>query len=197
MAELTGEQLKERARELNIEGRSEMNADQLRSAIADAEGGGDTGGTAAPVATEDERADTVREALGSNEYEDVDAPVSASPEQNAELEHTAGGVTTRDDPTDQGVPMLQGEASEPVGPEDALGVGPKRGEYDTRVMASINAHEVERIDGGTGESGPVVTNDDGGIETLPHSRAVPQVGRVSDRGDAEGEKGGVDTDPRS
>jgi hypothetical protein len=47
-------------------------------------------------------------------------------------------VTAPDQPTtrdsgDLGVPMLPGEADEPIGPEDALGPGPKRGDYTDRV----------------------------------------------------------------
>lgn len=47
--------------------------------------------------------------------------------------HSEGGVTTRDDALDSGVPMMQGDPSEPVGPEDALGSGKKRGDYSNVV----------------------------------------------------------------
>ena len=57
----------------------------------------------------------------------------ASKAQNDKLKHSEGGVTTRDDALDSGVPMLQGDSSEPVGPEDALGSGPKRGDYSDVV----------------------------------------------------------------
>src|SRR5687768_3044980 len=65
-------------------------------------------------------------------------PTGASigtPEENAALEHSTepGSTTTRMDGLDAGVPMLQGDGSEPVGPEDALGPGPKRGDYTSRV----------------------------------------------------------------
>lgn len=53
---------------------------------------------------------------------------------NDELEHTAGGATTRDG-MDAGVPMTPGQPDEPVGPEDAMGVGPTRGKYDDRIDA--------------------------------------------------------------
>ncbi len=43
--------------------------------------------------------------------------------EDPKLAHSESGVTTRDDVTDLGVPMLQGDAAEPVGPEDALGAG--------------------------------------------------------------------------
>ena len=52
----------------------------------------------------------------------------ASERQNARLEHTRGGATTRDDVTDLGVPILPGDPKERQGAEDALGVGPKRGD---------------------------------------------------------------------
>jgi hypothetical protein len=57
------------------------------------------------------------------------------------LSHSDGGVTTRDDALDSGVKMLPGDPSEPVGPEDALGSGQKRGDYteflDRRYTASV------------------------------------------------------------
>lgn len=55
---------------------------------------------------------------------------------DSKLEHPQGGATTRDDALDSGAPMLAGDPSEPVGPEDALGSGQKRGDYrywQTRV----------------------------------------------------------------
>lgn len=91
------------------------------------------------------------------------------------LEHTEGGRTTRDDPADLGVPMLPGSGDEPQGPEDALGPGPKRGDYSDRVGPSdYDPHEV-------------VAGDDG-VEV---NRQRP---RASDQGEVEGEKGGVTTD---
>ncbi len=89
----------------------------------------------------------------------------ASEAQNARLEHSQGGVTTRDDANDLGVPMLPGKG-EPVGPEDALGVGPKRGDYTERL---------------------------GGSTYLPHEGSEPQKPRAAEIGDVEGRKGGVDT----
>ena len=107
----------------------------------------------------------------------------ASPEENARLKHTdelrdqaavtaagasataesEGSVTTRDDLTDVGVPMLQGSPDEPVGPEDALGEGPTRGDYRERI---------------TGR---------------PHEGATPQRPRAEEIGEVEGVKGGVGT----
>lgn len=106
------------------------------------------------------------------------APISgsiASPEENAALEHTEGGTTTRDDGLDAGVPMLQGSPDEPVGPEDALGPGPKRGDYSSRV--------------GPGDYQPhqSVRQPDGTV------RLEPQRPRTNDIGDESGKKGGVET----
>lgn len=75
-------------------------------------------------------------------------------------------VTTRDDANDLGVPMLPGSPDEPVGPEDALGTGPKRGDYSNRI---------------------------GGDGYHPHEGSEPQRPRVADIGDDEGRKGGVET----
>ena len=91
----------------------------------------------------------------------------ASDKQNAKLEHSQGGATTRDDATDLGVPMLAGDPAERQGPEDALGAGPKRGDYRDRL--------------GYGDT------------PGPHEGGVPQAPRVNERGDVEGAKGGVDT----
>jgi hypothetical protein len=99
---------------------------------------------------------------------------------SAGLQHTEGGVTTRDDATDLGVPMLPGSGNEPVGPEDALGVGPKRGDYSKRLGdANYQPHQTERIaDAKPGE---------------PHTRVVEQAPRASEQGEVEGKKGGVET----
>ena len=98
----------------------------------------------------------------------------ADTKKDAALKHSEGGVTTRDDATDLGVPMLQGKPDEPTGPEDALGVGPKRGDYSGRVgPAGYNPHESVRQDDGT-------------------VKVEAQRPRVEDRGDAPG-KGGVDS----
>lgn len=90
----------------------------------------------------------------------------ASNAQNDKLKHSEGGVTTRDDALDLGVPMLQGDPSEPQGPEDALGDGPKRGDYRDRI---------------------------GGSSYQPHSGEKPQRPNADDIGDAKGLKGGVET----
>lgn len=96
----------------------------------------------------------------------------ASAKDNAKLEHSEGGATTRDDANDLGVPMLPGDGSEPTGPEDALGVGPKRGDYSGRIgPENYHPHET------------VVTGDGQRIEA--------QRPRVEDRGDDKGVKGGT------
>lgn len=96
---------------------------------------------------------------------------------NDELEHTAGGATTRD-AMDAGVPMTPGEASEPVGPEDALGAGPTRGDYRDRLGDTVHMEtrvipEDRRVPGG------------------PIYEHVPQ-GDPENIGDSPG-KGGVST----
>lgn len=107
---------------------------------------------------------------------------SATEKQNAKLEHSEGGMTTREDATDVGVPMLPGDASERQGPEDALGVGPKRGDYRARIARrDTEPHETRPVaDAKPGE--PTVVNE-------------AQAPRTEDIGDAKGQKGGVDTDP--
>lgn len=91
----------------------------------------------------------------------------------------AEGVTTRDDALDLGVPMLPGAPSEPQGPEDALGEGPKRGDYTDRQPENTRHYEAVVVpDAGEGE---------------PTTRLVEQNPRVEDIGEAEGLKGGVDT----
>lgn len=97
----------------------------------------------------------------------------ATPEDNAALEHSRGGATTRQDGTDAGVPMLQGDPSERQGPEDALGPGPKRGDYSTRLGDQYHPH-ISVI----------------GADGL--ARLVPQTANASDRGETRGIKGGAD-----
>jgi hypothetical protein len=77
-------------------------------------------------------------------------PSVASDDANAELEHTVGGSTTRDDALDLGVPMKPAETGpEYLGPEDALGTEPTRGDYSLRIGPSnYHPHEVLRSDDG-------------------------------------------------
>lgn len=87
---------------------------------------------------------------------------------NDKKEPTVAKNDTPERPSwDLGVPMLPGDGSEPAGPEDALGVGPKRGDYSGRVGPSTYR---------------------------PHAGTEPQKPRVEDIGDEPGKKGGVDTD---
>ncbi len=104
----------------------------------------------------------------------------ASEQQNDSLEHSVEGVTTRDDVLDLGVPMLAGDPSEPVGPEDALGPGPTRGDYRQRMgETNYQPHiTVAVTDAKPGE---------------PNVRVVAQRQFVAEIGDVKGVKGGVDT----
>lgn len=104
----------------------------------------------------------------------------ATDAQNDKLKHSEGGTTTRDDALDAGVPMLPGDPSEPQGPEDALGPGPKRGDYSGRVgPADYQPHRsVPVTDGKPGE---------------PTARLVAQRPLASEQGDESGKKGGVET----
>ncbi len=98
--------------------------------------------------------------------------------KDEKLEHSEGGVTTRDDALDSGVPMLQGDPSEPAGPEDALGSGLKRGDYseflDRRYTASVPNPKHDASD-----------------PDSPASVIVEQNPLVEQRGDEKGVKGGT------
>lgn len=103
----------------------------------------------------------------------------ASKAQNDKLEHTEGGVTTRDDALDSGAPMLAGDPSEPSGPEDALGSGPKRGDYSKLI-------------GNLQHSASVVNPDyDASDPNSPRTVLVHQNPLVDQRGDEKGVKGGT------
>jgi hypothetical protein len=128
----------------------------------------------------------------------------ATEEANARLEHPAGGTTTRDDALDAGVPMLQGDQSEPVGPEDALGDGPKRGDYSERVVGV--SYESRPVAGGgrpvtrwvDGETGKEAKEGAKGaievaVDLAPVSELVAQTPRAFDVGEVAGKKGGVQT----
>lgn len=88
-------------------------------------------------------------------------------------------TTTRDDALDSGVPMLPGDASEPSGPEDALGSGKKRGDYsdvigDRQFYASVPNPDHDPSD-----------------PNSPKSVLVHQNPLVGQRGDDRGVKGGT------
>ena len=102
----------------------------------------------------------------------------ATDKANARLDHSQGGTTTRDDATDVGVPMLPGSPDEPVGPEDALGAGPKRGDYRNRLGGVQSYQTVTVPDAKPGEATARVEHQN------PHAENI---------GDEKGKKGGVDT----
>jgi hypothetical protein len=108
----------------------------------------------------------------------------ASKQENDKLSHPEGGVTTRDDALDSGAPMIQGDASEPVGPEDALGSGPKRGDYSKLIgnlqhaAAVVNPEPEPRPDQRPRTRRRVVLVD--------HQNPL-----VEQRGDEKGVKGGT------
>lgn len=86
---------------------------------------------------------------------------------------------------DQGVPMLKSSdpRAESVGPEDALGLGPKRGDYTNRVGDSTyHPHTVVAVEGVDENGDPTVTQVN-----------VPQKPLAEEIGDEVGLKGGVDT----
>lgn len=91
--------------------------------------------------------------------------------------------------------MLAGEdPTEPTGPEDAAGPGPKRGDYSDRERGSELAHETVRTDGGAGQGqGEATENEDGGIDRAPHTAVVDQTARYAEEPGQppEGQKGGV------
>jgi len=104
----------------------------------------------------------------------------ATQSENEKPEHSVEGTTTRSDATDMGVPMLPGSPDEPQGPEDALGPGPKRGDYSGRVGPSdYQPHQVVPVpDAKPGE---------------PTVRVVAQRSQAEEQGEEAGKKGGVET----
>ncbi len=104
----------------------------------------------------------------------------ASVAQNDKLSHSDDGVTTRSDRMDLGVPMLPGDPAEPVGPEDALGAGPTRGDYRERLGDShYHPHTVVTVaDAKPGE---------------PTQVAVAQRPLADEIGEVPGRKGGVNS----
>lgn len=105
--------------------------------------------------------------------------------ENRKLEHSMGGVTTRDDVTDLGVPMLPGDSNEPQGPEDALGAGPKRGDYTGRI-GPADYHPTQIV----------ARHPDDVKEGEPTVELEYQRPNAENIGEAAGLKGGVDTDDR-
>lgn len=101
-----------------------------------------------------------------------------APKNNDEFDFAAEAKVVS---AENGFTMLPGDPGEPVGPEDALGEGPKRGDYST-TMRLESPHEAVL----TGE-----TTDAG----VPIRELVPQAPRVEEVGDVKGKKGGVETAP--
>lgn len=99
-------------------------------------------------------------------------------------EDRLSGPTHADDATYLGTGTAtptSAEASvrEGGGPEDALGVGPKRGDYEGMYPEGYEPTEVVALD----------SPDEQGRTAV----VVPQKPRASDQGDEEGKKGGVET----
>lgn len=126
---------------------------------------------------------------------------STSTVDNAELEHSRGGVTTRDG-MDAGVPMTPGQPSEPVGPEDAFGPGAKRGDYTDRV--ETGPHKVTEVipedeRRREAEARVKAAGKDSGLTVelaladVPRTRLVDAGAAVGNIGDEPG-KGGVTTE---
>lgn len=103
----------------------------------------------------------------------------ASEQENSKLKHSEGGVSTRDDALDSGAPMLPGDASEPQGPEDALGSGPKRGDYSKLIGPLQHSASVPN------------PNHDPTDPSSPATVLVHQNPLVGQRGDDKGVKGGT------
>jgi hypothetical protein len=96
--------------------------------------------------------------------------------------------TTRDG-TDVGVNAVGTDGDEPQGPEDALGPGPKRGDYrDRQPEGAVHTRGVPIPDDelGRDEHGNLV-------EGQPITRMEVQNDHVHNIGDVPGKKGGVHT----
>lgn len=96
-------------------------------------------------------------------------------EQKTEVAPPAKSTT----PADGGVPMLKGDSSEPVGPEDALGSGLKRGDYSTVIGNKEHYASVPNPDYDPADS------------NSPASVLVHQNPLVEQIGDEKGVKGGT------
>lgn len=92
-------------------------------------------------------------ATKKNDGPDVSDAPQAKAAADAGLEHTQGGNITRD-AMDAGVPMIPGDPNEPIGPEDALGPGAKRGNYDGRIDRGPHMVTVENPEADTDKGEP-------------------------------------------
>lgn len=94
----------------------------------------------------------------------------------------------------EGVTALPSAGAEPVGPEDALGPGPKRGDYADRVGVGDDGQpQVHTRVEAVPES--ALQKDEAGnvLSDQPVSQVQPQNHEVHNVGDVPGEKGGVTT----
>lgn len=166
---------------------NEVLEDRIREAKA-ARDAGDEAETPAPAPTDVQqaKADAIAKAAPDRDLEDVGV---GGRDSNAALEHTRGGATTRDDALDAGVPMLAGDPTEPVGPEDAFGEGEKRGDYSGRTQAGPHLESVP-IPGG---SQPIRNEDGQIVDYTPNAVLVGQEAATLEHGDEPGVKGGVGT----
>lgn len=113
----------------------------------------------------------------NDESKDRPAESVAAPAENAGLEHTAGGVTTRDDRLDAGVPMAPAPdpEAERVGPEDAMGPEPTRGDYSGRIDAGPHLTAVATsAEEAAGEEHKGKGDDAGHVERGPSAKLVEQ-----------------------
>jgi hypothetical protein len=130
--------------------------------------------------TDDNTVAEIQDALDNAQGGSESPSGVASPEQNAALEHTAGGATTRDS-MDAGVPMTQGDGAKRTGPEDALGDVDTRGDYSDRTVRGPHAttevipdgerrHLAEKI--AKGSDGTLTV--DQALGDVPRTRLVAQ-----------------------
>jgi hypothetical protein len=85
-----------------------------------------------------------------------------------------------------GVPVVPGSPREPQGPEDALGSGPKRGDYrDRQPENTVHTRQVAIPDS------ELKRDSVGNIVDQPRMRTEVQNVNVHDIGDVPGKKGGV------
>lgn len=179
----TKAELLDEARDAGAEADESMTNDEIQAAIDDAtDGAGASSGDASGLQGgpgEWHQADVQH----SDEQRDA---ADAGGRSRGELNSTSG--TTRD-ATDQGVPMVPGHPDEPVGPEDALGAGPKRGDYSDRQDGSQHFESVPNPNAGA----PIRDDDGNVVDFEPAYGLRPQNPRVADVGDVPGEKGGVTT----
>jgi hypothetical protein len=106
-----------------------------------------------------------------------DGTTQNAPKNNDDTDFAADAKRVSEE---TGVKMLPGDPAEPVGPEDALGEGPKRGDY-SGVMRLEAPHEARPV------------SDANTLEGEPNREIVSQKERVEEVGDVAGKKGGVDT----